>query len=161
MPESQDSTTDKTALVPIESQPQPIAIANDPNPAAFFGAASSSAITNFAGSPYEIWRFTSVVGRGDVFGFEDQPKDGIALRWWFAHKVPMPRGDNGEVYDAIRVVLVQPDMTAFAFVSQGVADDLRSMIGAFGSKPFDPPIMIRVVKVKTNRGFSVMRIIPV
>lgn len=135
-----------------------------PQPSAlnlFFGADTDVAISNFDGDEMQRWRLTAVACGPGVFGFDDQPKDGIAVKYWYAHKVEIVNPSDGEITNAIRVVLIQPDDVAFAFVSNGVAQDLRRIIQAFGAKVFNPPIRMRVDAVRTRGGFRTFKILPV
>lgn len=127
----------------------------------FFGADTDIAISNFDGDEMNRWRLTAVACGPGVFGYDDQPKNGIEVKYWYAHKVELVNPSDGEINNAIRVVLIQPDDVAFAFVSNGVAQDLRRIVQAFGAKVFNPPIRVSVQAVKTRGGYKTYKIVPV
>jgi Phage Single-stranded DNA-binding protein len=81
------------------------------------------------------------------------------MKWFYAHKVELRSDKGGEVVDAIRVVLVDPDRRTLGFVSDGVVDSLDLIRSILGDGPYDPPIPVRVVRQKTRGGNSVLRLI--
>lgn len=69
------------------------------------------------------------------------------------HKVPVASNDTGEIQVMDRVVLIDPKGETAAFVSNGVMQSLRLIFALYGAPPFAKPIPIRLVPVKTRRGF--------
>lgn len=84
----------------------------------------------------------------------------FAIRYFYAHPVQVTKPD-GEVVDAVRCVLMDGDGNKVKCVSDGVANDLGRMAAVFGFVPWEPPILVDIKVVKTNRGFRLLRLQPI
>jgi hypothetical protein len=84
----------------------------------------------------------------------------IEIEHWYAHRVSI-EGENGEVIDTPRVVLIQPDGSAIKFVSAGIFDALRLIVKYYGRRKFAPPLRVMIKQVKTRKGFKMLTLSPV
>lgn len=115
-------------------------------------------LNNFDGDARHKWRLSALAVGGECFGFDDVPKDGIALKYYFIHPVEI-EDNQGEMHSVIRTVLIDDEDKAFAFVSDGIVRDLDMLCSFFGASTFDPPVPIRINRVKTRKGRQLYKII--
>jgi Phage Single-stranded DNA-binding protein len=115
------------------------------------GRFATAIIHNFDGNELQRWRLTAIASSSEPKKFTDLGGGVLAIKYFYAHPVQVIRLD-GEVIDATRVVLFQPDESAFAFVSQGIAKGLGQIISIFGWGPYNPPIECRVSQTATKSG---------
>lgn len=97
----------------------------------------------------------------DTVTDEDMSSDGIAVRHWLIHSVPMVNA-TGEIVPEWRTVLQGLPSIRWSCVSKGVAIDLLRIVGSYGDKGqhrFDPPLSLRLQKVQTRNGFTVFRLV--
>lgn len=117
-------------------------------------------LTNFAGDVRETFAFRmkciNASGGGDAAVGKE-----MLLRHWLVHEVEFV-AETGEIVKSYRTVLVGPDGTAVAFVSQGVANGIRQIYSEFGTEPLDPPLRVRVEQRTTSkkRRVYVLIVIP-
>jgi hypothetical protein len=107
-------------------------------------------LTNFQGSNREVFAFRmkciNASGGGDAAVGQV-----IDVRHWLVHEVEFTNEETGEVVKTLRTVLVSPDGSAVAFVSQGVAGGIRQIHSEFGLDPLDPPLRCRVEQRSTAK----------
>lgn len=115
---------------------------------------------NFAGSPQEIWRQMAKATGPNVLDRKRFASEAFPLSQYYVHAVKMRNIQTGRVDSGIRCVLIAPDGQMTAVVSQGVARDLALLIHAHGIGPYDPPIEVFLVEVKTRAGFHTIRLQP-
>ena len=79
----------------------------------------------------------------------------FAIKYYYMAETSIMDGETGELKDAIRTVLISPNNEVAAFVSEGVAKAVALMARRFGTKPFNPPLVVevRVTKTGSNRRF--------
>jgi Phage Single-stranded DNA-binding protein len=77
------------------------------------------------------------------------------------HVVRMTDQRTGEIVDQPRTVLLDGEGNGWAAVSNGVNGSLKLIVGLVGPPPWDPPLELRVTRVKTNSGFYVLKLVPV
>lgn len=127
---------------------------------AFFGETGGS-ISNFDGDPQKKWRLIAICSGSAVMKADDLKGQAFPVKYWYAHKVKIFQPQGGEYLDATRVVLLSPDYQAVGFTSEGITQSLAQMIMAFGLKPFDPPVNIRVDEITTRMGRKTYALAPV
>lgn len=120
--------------------------------AKFHADESSPPIHNFVGDKRTVWQLTSrCVGGGSV-KVDPAKEPTINVKYWYMHRQEMVNDRTGEVTCPIRVVLLDADLNAVAFMSTGVAKSLQTLIDAMGPGPYDPPLAVRLRQVRTGAG---------
>ena len=77
----------------------------------------------------------------------------IMLRNVVAQAVEIADMQSGEVQDAVRVILLDDDGTAYAAVSGGLVGSLRDLFGIFGKpETWSDPLPVKVEEIKTRAG---------
>lgn len=71
-----------------------------------------------------------------------------------AHAVEIIDQGTGMVQQMLRCVLVGKDGRTLAFVSAGITQSLRVILGLYGKGPWEPELLLRVKQVPTRRGFK-------
>lgn len=102
------------------------------------------AITNLqSDDPMELWRMTAAAtGPSCKEGLEILNQT-FPLVYWFCHEATVNNPDRGPI-KTVRTVLIDGSGNAYGFVSAGVYDSLRMLVGLVGPGPYDPPMMIQV-----------------
>lgn len=108
-------------------------------------------VHNFDGGKMVQYRLTALATGGACRKFDDMPKGGIDLRYWFCHRVEMV-AKTGEIMTPIRTVLITKDGDAYSFVSDGIARELDTLRSLFGDGPYADPMAIKVEKIPTRNG---------
>ena len=110
-------------------------------------------------NPAATMRYTQTAESIDAL--EGKPKE---IENIIAHDVEIHDSDSGEDRRVVRIVLVSPapGSKAYAAVSDGVFNSVQMLTDSkmYGLPPFDPPIKVELVKVKTRKGFSTSRLVP-
>nr|WP_250649652.1 hypothetical protein [Bacillus thuringiensis] len=73
-----------------------------------------------------------------------------------AHAITLEDEVTKENVDALRVVLVAKDGKAYHAISQGVVSSIQKIISIVGPAPWDEPLEIVPVEVKTRKGFKTL-----
>ena len=94
------------------------------------------------------------------FALQDRLGEVIEVEHIMAHSIVF-KGDDGRAQQAIRTILITPDGTRYACVSDGVVQSLRNIIGTIGAPPFDPPLKVAPKLVKTRQGYRTLKLEPV
>lgn len=115
---------------------------------------------NFTGDKREIYRLTALACGGGAIGFDDFPKEGIDLEYFFCHMVEMRGRVAGEVIDACRIALIDKDGTVYSFVSDGLSRELDTLRSIFGNGPYREPMKIVVRKVTTRNKMQTFVMLP-
>lgn len=114
---------------------------------------------NFVGTPMEVWRLTALATGPDVVSGDDRLGKVIELTHFHCQQVRVAGPTPGEYDDALRVVLIDKDGTAYGFTSTGVARDLARIISTFGMGPYTvDPVKCRIASFQTNnkrRAFTI------
>jgi len=124
------------------------------------GSCAIPALHNFQGSGLEQWRQTAIARSSQCGSLKDCLDRTIKLTNFYVHPVTLPGPTPGEIVNTVRCVLFDQDGAAFAFVSEGVATSLASIIEHCGMGPWSPPLLVRIEPSKTNRGRTVFNIVP-
>jgi len=124
------------------------------------GSSAIPALHNFQGTGLEQWQQTAVARSANCGGIADCVGRTISLANFYVHPVTLPGPTPGEIINTVRCVLFDKDGAPFAFVSEGIAMSLASIIEHCGMGPWNPPILVKVEPSKTNRGRTVYNIVP-
>lgn len=66
--------------------------------------------------------------------------------------------EDGELVNAMRIILVTPDGDTYASVATGVYSSLQKIIGIVGPAPWNPPLKLTPINQPTRRGFKTLTI---
>ena len=68
--------------------------------------------------------------------------------------VPCTLADEstGEVYDAVRTILIDKDGHTYAATSTGIMSSVRNLFNVFGTLHFDEPVKVVPIEVRVKRG---------
>lgn len=151
-----NETTIKNApLVPSSGKSQQMATVE-----ALAGIGENASIHNFHGSKTEIWRaltmgenmaqpLSAMVGQGP-----------IEVVNWYLHRVRIEQADGGEIIEPVRTVLYTADGKILAAVSEGIVKAVATIIKTFGLGPYNPPIKVEVMAIKTSSKFTMLTLVP-
>ena len=67
-------------------------------------------------------------------------------------KCQLVREETGEVYDAIRAIIIDADGNTYAATSTGIVSSLRNMYNVFHTLHFESPVKVTVQQVTVKRG---------
>lgn len=73
-----------------------------------------------------------------------------------AHAITLEDEVTKENVDALRVVLVAKDGKAYHAISQGVVSSIQKIISIVGPAPWNEPLEIVPIEVKTRKGFRTL-----
>lgn len=90
--------------------------------------------------------------------FMDHP---FEVRHWAAKPITLKSDDTGEMFRAVRLVLINPDGDTISFASQGALRSWDLVRTVRGEGPFDPPLKIAVSKVSLGGKKFTWRLRPV
>lgn len=121
---------------------------------------SALSVSNFSGSPQELYELESKARGAGVESGSDQVGQVIEIEHWYVHRASST-GRDGQIEHFPRCVVIQPDGRAFSFSSKGVFDDIARIAKFFGTKRLSPPIKVKVDVLKTKQGFKLVKLVPV
>lgn len=78
----------------------------------------------------------------------------ISVQNILVHVVQLADPETGEVDEAPRVVLIDPDGVCVGFCSMGAVQSLKRIIKTIGRPPWNPPLCIVPTPQKTRKGFT-------
>ena len=84
----------------------------------------------------------------------------ITIEHLVVHNVEMA-DEDGVAFEAARLVLVQPDGTAFGCVSEGARRSVGLLAQFYGMPPWKGGIKAKIEQVTTRRGFRTFILTPV
>jgi Phage Single-stranded DNA-binding protein len=116
---------------------------------------------SFTGAPLAIWRRIAVACGPDCLDYDDAKNKELALVDYYCHEVQLANDQTGNIDTCIRVVLFDAEGFAYAFVSKGIYDSLRSLVMVMGRGTFNPPVKVRIVESKTRSKRTFYSIVPV
>lgn len=73
-----------------------------------------------------------------------------------AHPIELEDDVTKEKIQAMRVVLLTADGVGYHSVSGGVVSSLQKIIGIVGQAPWNEPLQVSPVEVKTRKGFKTL-----
>ncbi len=124
------------------------------------GDVAAPTIHNFQGTNLEVWKQIAAIGAATCMDFDDVQDSGIQIHQFYVHQVQFVDEKTGEVNEGIRTVLIPKVGPPFACVSDGIARDLAGIIRTFGFGPYEPPISVMPVSIKTRKGRKTYRLVP-
>lgn len=86
------------------------------------------------------------------FSAEETIGQTFAIRDVVCHVVDLPDPETGEVKHAIRTVLIGPDGSRIAAVSNGVLQSLEILSAAFGPPPWVDGLVVTLKEEKSKGG---------
>lgn len=89
---------------------------------------------------------------GELDKLSDSIGQEIVVEDALAHEVQIVKDEDGEVVNAIRLVLFSPDGSAYQCVSKGAWDSLRRLCVLFGPLPWKGGRSLVVRQKNTGRG---------
>lgn len=117
-------------------------------------------VHNFDGDQSNQWKLSATATGGQHLGLDDVVDKPFGCKYWYMHKIELPGKTDGEYSDAVRTCFIAEDGTSVACLSTGVAQGLANMVSHMGSGPYVPELRLRIVKVKTRRGYNTYNLIP-
>ena len=126
------------------------------------GGLSSARVSanNFEGTPQELMLLELAATGPESVSGGDMVGSVIEVEYWYAHRVEI-EDKNGELIQAPRVVLIQPNGSAIKFLSGGVFDTLRLIVKYAGRRRWKPALKFTIKEVKTRSGFKMLTLSPV
>lgn len=86
----------------------------------------------------------------------------IMLSEYVMHPITLENPESGEVVDAVRTLLVQPEGPPIQFVSTGILKSIaRIAWKERRNPPFDPPVKVKLVQKSTGKGRRTYKLLPV
>lgn len=128
--------------------------------ATVLGEINRQCVHNFDGDAREIWRMSAFATAGQTKAKEDAFGVTIPVKWIYCHMVQIRDVETGEISDGVRTVLMTPDKECYAFASDGIAQSVADIFRTFGFKPFDPPLELKVLPIKTRAGWQTLKLVP-
>lgn len=74
-----------------------------------------------------------------------------------SHPVTIEKED-GELEEALRVVLVDNQGKTYSSVATGVKKSISNLFMIFGLPPYNPPVKLKAVEVRTRKGFRTVNL---
>lgn len=76
----------------------------------------------------------------------------FAVEHVLMHQIDVTHQETGEMVQAIRTVLIGPDKSRIASVSDGVVRSLEAISAAFGKPPWSPPMVVTLKEERSKSG---------
>lgn len=86
------------------------------------------------------------------FGYEDVQGTEFCVTDAIMHTCQLADRQTGELVTKVRTILITDDGTSIGFVSTGVVNSLRDLMGLYGQLPWKPGRRLRVVQRTTSGG---------
>lgn len=102
-------------------------------------------------------RQMKVTSKCDIEG-ESLSEEPFAFSHFYAHVVYPMDAATGEVQRCVRVVLMSPGGQTTSFTSGGVIDSLDMIRRSLGDGPYDPPLMVKLARIKTRHKRTIFRL---
>lgn len=71
-----------------------------------------------------------------------------------AHPVNILDENSGEIKECLRTVLIDKNGKNYDAVSEGIASSLQRIFAIVGQPPYAEPLKVKMVQVKTRKGFK-------
>lgn len=114
---------------------------------------------NFTGSPREIWSKISKASGSELLGGGKAIDCLIKLKHYYMHEADLRPDEKGEIKRVVRTVLFDENGTGYAFVSDGIFQDVAILVQTFGNAPFEPPLKVMVKEIKTGGKGKILRLV--
>lgn len=115
---------------------------------------------NFDGDPPDKWRLSALATGPGCLSYGDLNNEPFLVKYFYAHEVEIENSETRDLVSVMRVVLISPDLHAVATVSDGVWLGLVRLVEFMGSGPYDPPLKVKLVESKTNKGRRMVSLVP-
>jgi len=80
----------------------------------------------------------------------------LAITDMVAHPIELEDEVTKQTIQAMRVVLLTANGVGYHSVSGGVVSSLQKIIGIVGQAPWDEPLQVSPIEVKTRKGFKTL-----
>lgn len=127
---------------------------------ALAGLGEKASLHNFEGSPAQVWRMVTLGENKSTPGNDLVGKGKVSVTNWYLHRIRLEDAKTGEISEPVRTVLYTKDGGIYHFVSDGIVKAMAGLIKTFGIGPYDPPIDVEVLEIRTNNGFKMMTLAP-
>ncbi|HDR7311487.1 TPA: hypothetical protein QCX08_003995 [Bacillus cytotoxicus] len=87
---------------------------------------------------------------------QDHVGEVIEITDMVAHTITLEDEVTKEDVEALRVVLIAKDGTAYHAISQGVVSSLQRIIAIVGQAPWNPSLKVVPVEKKTRKGYRTL-----
>jgi hypothetical protein len=144
-----------------ESLPNQLALRQDQQIVRLFGENGLAEIHNFDGNARNQWRLRALACGGSGIKGDDCLDIPIDVKYVFCHRIEIEDRKTGEVSYPIRTSIITPSGDVYCWVSDVVAKDVAGMLKAFGCVPFDPPLTVKCIEVKTSGPNKIKTLVPV
>lgn len=160
---TEETTASDNALVAHASQQGQLAAldAGMQTLTEMLGEAAGLVVHNFDGDKNNQFRLESLCLNGELLRKEEVMSTPFDVKYAYLHTITIAGNQPGELIDAVRTVLIDPDYNAVGFVSAGVAMGIYRAFVQYGRVPFDPPLRVRVANKRTRKGFNITTLVPV
>lgn len=96
---------------------------------------------------------------GAVDGLSASLGESLEIQHLLLHPVTITR-DTGEEIALIRAVIISPDGTCRGSCSTGIIGSIRTMVQLYGTPPWTPPKMVKMVRVPLSGGRQTFKLQP-
>lgn len=121
---------------------------------ALFGDKPVETFDNFDGDDRQKWLLAGLAQSPDCKGGDDCINTEIAVQYVYLHPISIYDEKTGRYSDALRTVLITDDRIAYAFVSGGIAKGVMDMMRYNSKGPWNPPLKVKITRVKTTGARS-------
>lgn len=150
----------------VDNSPLPATQQQDDNMLAvaalakMMGVSGDEPIHNFPSDRTRAWKLSAIATGGGCQTGDKLINTVFNLRYFYAHPVRIAGESDGEFTDATRIVLIDTNDKAVAFVSEGAGQSLRTLVKFCGFGPWDKGLPVKIEQVQTRRGFRTYNIVP-
>ena len=99
--------------------------------------------------------------QGQATPLADMVDKEITIRHILAHTVEKVDEKTGEVTALLRIVVQGADGEAYQTTSNGIRDSIRLLAKFYGLPPWPEGLKVRVLSIRTRRGFKTFTLSPV
>lgn len=124
------------------------------------GLGGSTSVHNFVGEPVHIWRMITLGENKSEPGADLPAGTKIGIVNWYLHRIRIEDQATGEVAEPVRTVLYTDEGKIYHFVSEGIVKAVANIIRGFGLGPYNPPVQVEVLPIKTNSKRTMLTLIP-
>jgi hypothetical protein len=117
-------------------------------------------INNFDGDTKNKWRLTAIVTSSGAKSATDVLGKPFGIKYWYAHRIEIEAEKDGELIPATRIVFILDDESIVAFVSDGIAKGLATLVQYNGIGPYSPAVMVEVKQGETRNRRRIYNLLP-
>lgn len=97
-------------------------------------------------------------GENDALG--DLVGEVVEVSHLVVHNVEVLDEQTGELLERDRIVIITPDGSMLAAVSQGIRKSVQLLTALYGLPPYTPALRVKVVQVNTRKGRRLYQLVP-